>query len=97
MLNTNIQYRQELKKINLINEKIPLSWYSNYIVKNHSDIPNEYKENNYLKLYNDLLNETKNLEKKIINKQLILNNDMSNEINFLKKKLEFEKYKLKKK
>ena len=96
MLNTNIQYRQELKKINLINEKIPLSWYSNYIVKNHSDIPNEYKENNYLKLYNDLLNETKILEKKIINKQLILNNDMFNEINFLKKKLEFEKYKLKK-
>ena len=96
MLNTNIQYRQELKKINLINDKIPLSWYSNYIVKNHADIPNEYKENNYIKLYEELLNETKNLEKKIIAKQLILNNDMLNEINSLKKKLEFEKYKLKK-
>ena len=42
---------------------LPLEWFGLYLQSNIENIPSEYKENNYSKLYDELIDETKqNLE-----------------------------------
>ena len=40
---------------------IPLNWYSNYIIKNKSKIDPSYLENDFKKLYDEILDEERNL------------------------------------
>ena len=45
-----------------VTNKIPLKWYSQYLTNNKRMLPEEYKNNDYLKLYTELLeDEMKNL------------------------------------
>jgi hypothetical protein len=63
---TNLKFLDIIGKITQIEEdliekhlsdKIPLSWYSIFLKNNLRNIPIEYKNNNFLKLFNEILNE----------------------------------------
>ena len=49
----------------ILKEKsFPLEWYGLYLKSNYENIPSEYKDNNYSKLYSELLDESsQNLDK----------------------------------
>lgn len=49
-----------LEDQNLHIDKIPLTWYSIYLNSNLSKIDNDFSDNNFEKLYNQLLNEANN-------------------------------------
>jgi hypothetical protein len=40
-----------------VNDKIPINWYSLFMTSNISFLPEEYKKNDYMKLYLELLKE----------------------------------------
>ena len=63
------------KYMGILSNGPPLSWYSSYILKNISLIENEYSDNDYHKLYEEILNDTlKKIDKlKEINNFLTVN------------------------
>lgn len=52
-----IQIEEDLCE-NYLSDKIPLSWYSLYMKNNIRNIPYEYQENNFEKLYEEILLES---------------------------------------
>ena len=48
-------------------KKLPLEWYGLYLQSNIENIPQNYKENNYALLYNELIEESKDNLMKIQN------------------------------
>ena len=87
-INLYIQYQEKDFNSNMLNN-IPLSWYSNYINNNLQYLPNEYKENNYKLLHDEIIEETNNLKEKLNKKNMILCTSILSEINLLKKNVNF--------
>ena len=87
-INLYIQYQKKDFNSNMLND-IPLSWYSNYIYNNLNYLPNEYKENNYKLLHDEIIKETNNLKEKLNKKNMILCTSILSEINLLKKNVNF--------
>ena len=95
ILDSKINYNNEEYKNILISNSVPLFWYSDYIVKNMNNLPDEYKINNFNKLYNEILEEV-NSNLKILNKRnLYYSNIISPEIASLKKIISITKHDLK--
>ena len=60
-------------------------WYSDYLI-NHMDLlPNEYKKDNYNKLFNEVFYEIENIMGHLKNKNILLLNEISSENTLLKK------------
>jgi len=55
----------QLQDQNSMIDKIPLSWYSIYLNSNICKLENEYSDNNYIKLYDELNNEV-NLDTNLV-------------------------------
>ena len=94
-LNNEINYHKDEYKDVLINKNIPLSWYSNYLINIMERLPTEYSKNNYLKLFLEMSNETKEKREKIANKNNLLSLDLSGEIFAFKKMIKIYKHQLK--
>ena len=93
-LNKMIEYYSHDYKDILIS-KIPLHWYSNFIVNKLDQVPDEYKENNYKKLLNELADEIQNTGKILAEKNNVLQSIMTNELNSLKQLYRLSKYQYK--
>ena len=87
-INLYIQYQKKDFNSNMLND-IPLSWYSNYIYNNLKYLPNEYKNNNYKLLHDEIIKETNYLKEKLNKKNMILCTSILSEINLLKKNVNF--------
>lgn len=72
--------------------QIPLNWYSQYIITKLPELPENYKENNYTLLYNELKNETEDQCVKLGNKNGLLVTQITEETNSLKKIQGLAKY-----
>ena len=92
-INKNINYHQ-IKQTYLLNN-IPLNWYSKFIDKNMVVLPEEYKKDNFYKLYDEIEKETNDFNYQILNKSTIYTNEMLSEITELKKNTLFYKHQLK--
>ena len=94
IIDSNIYYYKEEYK-NILISDIPLYWYSNYIVKNINKLPEEYKKDNFYKLYIEMFQEEDSNLKTILNKKLIISTDLSSEIASIKKNISILKNALK--
>ena len=56
IINKIIQIEEDLSN-NLLTDKIPLSWYSLFMINNIRNIPIDYQNNNFKMLYDEILNE----------------------------------------
>lgn len=56
IINRIIQVEEDLCE-SYLSDKIPLTWYSLYMKNNVRNIPFEYQENNFFKLYEEILSE----------------------------------------
>ena len=72
--------------------QIPLNWYSQYIITKLPELPQNYQENNYTLLYNELKKETEDQCVRLGNKNGLLVTQMTAEINSLKKNQGLAKY-----
>ena len=95
ILDSKINYHNEEYKNILVSNSAPLFWYSDYIVKNMNNLPDEYKNNNYNKLYHEMFEEVDLNLKKLNNKNLYYSNIISPEIASLKKIISISKHDLK--
>ena len=95
IINLTINYYKEEYKNILISDTIPLSWYSNYIVQNINKLPDDYKNENYNKLYIEMFQEEDSHLKTILNKKLIISTELSSEIASIKKNISILKNDLK--
>ena len=85
LLNKKINYYNEEYKNVLVDNSIPLSWYSDYLISHMDLLPNEYKNNNFNNLYNELLEETETKMGHLSEKNILLLNEISSENTLLKK------------
>ena len=95
ILDSKINYHNEEYKNILISNNVPLFWYSDYIVKNMNNLPEEYKNNNFNKLYNEIFEEVNSNLKILNNKNLYYSNIISPEIASLKKIVSISNHDLK--
>lgn len=79
----------ELEDFNESENRIPLSWYSFYLNNCLKDLNEEYKENNYRKMYEELLDDVKKSIEKLRNLNNILNSKLGMNIRFAEKKNEY--------
>lgn len=56
IINKIIQIEEDLSD-NALTDKIPLSWYSLFMINNIRNIPYDYQNNNFKMLYDEILNE----------------------------------------
>ena len=93
-LNKIIEYHSHDYKDILVS-RIPLNWYSNFIVNKLDLLPSDYKCENYKKLLNELTKEIQNYEELLSEKNYILQSQMTNELNSLKRLISLSKYQYK--
>jgi hypothetical protein len=93
-LNQIIEYYSHDYKDILIS-KLPLHWYSKFIVKKLDQVPDEYKENNYQKLLNEIADEIQNTGTILAEKNNVLQSQMTNELNSLKRLYRLSTYQYK--
>ena len=95
IIDSNINYDKEEYKNILISDSIPLYWYSNYLVQNINKLPEEYKNDNFYKLFSEMFQEEDLNLKTILNKKLIISTELSSEIASIKKNISILKNALK--
>ena len=93
-LNQIIEYYSHDYK-NILISKLPLHWYSKFIVKKLDQVPDEYKENNYQKLLNEITDEIQNIGTILAEKNNVLQSQMTNELNSLKRLYRLSTYQYK--
>ena len=95
ILDLKLNYHKKEYKNILISENLPLTWFSDYIIKNIKKLPDEYKNENYKNLFNEMYEEENKNLKILLNKKLIISTEFSSLIESLKKNILILKYDLK--
>ena len=91
ILNNKINYLHEEYKNVLISNSIPLSWYSDYIQIHMNELPKDYQNDGFNKLFIEMKNDAEKQIKILSEKNKLLISDISSEIDLLKKNVSLAK------